>query len=480
MSLFPLSPVLKNMALYGTSIVLMKGVSLFMLPYIANHISQYELGRLELLATFAMILSVVLGFSLHEALYRFAGAEQDPYKKRKITAQIFTLTMIVGAVSLPIIWIISPFFNEFKPEYATTIELELLLMPLAFEGMIAVVLASLRMQDKAQLFFYLTTGRALLQAILTVIVLQQGYGVTAILLAGFISAVIQIIALVYIQMNENLKVENTSYVFNKDIAQLCLPYCFPLMLSGLIAFGLNGFERWVLAENTSFNDIALYAVALKFSLALTLLMQPFCMWWMPKRFDYLHAKGNKLTAQITESSLVLLCSLTILVSYLAPVLIDWLMPTTYQSAKHIAVALIIVSAIKELNELINIGVLAKKKTNALLWINGVATIIGVALIVMLTPIYGVSGVLVSLIIAQLLRVIATFILSQRYHNLPYSMGKLVVIFLITTISIALSLSGYSTLLHLVIAAASTATLVVFAFQLSLITFPKKEQTGKTL
>lgn len=319
MSLFPLSPMLKNMALYGTSIVLMKGVSLFMLPYIANHISQYELGRLELLATFAMILSVVLGFSLHEALYRFAGAEQDPYKKRKITAQIFTLTMIVGAVSLPIIWIISPFFSEFKPEYATTIELELLLMPLAFEGMIAVVLASLRMQDKAQLFFYLTTGRALLQAILTVIVLQQGYGVTAILLAGFISAVIQIIALVYIQMNENLKVENTSYVFSKDIAPLCLPYCFPLMLSGLIAFGLNGLERWVLAENTSFNDIALYAVALKFSLALTLLMQPFCMWWMPKRFDYLHAKGNKLTAQITESSLVLLCSLTILVSYLAPV-----------------------------------------------------------------------------------------------------------------------------------------------------------------
>lgn len=83
MSLFPLSPALKNMALYGISIVLMKGVSLFMLPYIANHIPQYELGRLELLATFAMILSVVLGFSLHEALYRFAGAEQDPHKKKK-------------------------------------------------------------------------------------------------------------------------------------------------------------------------------------------------------------------------------------------------------------------------------------------------------------------------------------------------------------------------------------------------------------
>ncbi|MDD9194448.1 oligosaccharide flippase family protein [Aliivibrio sp. S3MY1] len=480
MKLCPLSPTLKNMALYGSSIVLMKGVSLFMLPFIANHISQHELGRLELLSTFAMILSVVLGFSLHEALYRFAGTEQDPHKKRRITGEIFTLTMIVGAISLPIIWILSPFFSEWKPEYANTIELELLLMPLAFEGMIAVVLASLRMREKAKLFFYLTTGRALLQALLTVVVLYQGYGITAILLAGFMSAALQIFALVYLQTKQNKKVRGTGFIFNKEITSLCIPYCLPLMTSGLVAFGLNGFERWVLAENTSLSDLALYAVALKFALALTLLMQPFCMWWMPKRFDYLQSQGKEITAKMTQSSLVLLCGLTILICYLAPLLIEWLMPASYQQAKTIAIALIIVSAIKELNELINLGALAEKQTKKLLWINSFATGLGMIAILVLTPIYGMSGVISSLILAQTIRVILTFILSQSAHPLPYSLGKLSILLLITSVSIALSLSSFSVGIQLMMAALCTTSVVILASQLQLVTLPKSEQGEKCL
>lgn len=478
MKLLSLSPALKNMALYGSSIVLMKGVSLFMLPYIANHISQHELGRLELLSTFAMILSVALGLSLHEALYRFAGAEQDPHQKRRITGEIFTLTMIVGAIALPIIWLLSPFISEWKPEYADTIELELLLMPLAFEGMVAVVLASLRMREKAQLFFYLTTGRALLQAALTVIVLYQGYGVTAILFAGFISAALQVVVLVYLQTKQNKKVHNTAYLFNKVMMTLCIPYCLPLMASGLVAFGLNGFERWVLAENTSLSDLALYAVALKFALALTLLMQPFCMWWMPKRFDYLQSRGKEITAKMTQSSLVLLCGLTVLVCYLAPVLIEWLMPASYQQAKTIAVALIIVSAIKELNELINLGALAEKQTKKLLWINTLATGLGMIAILILTPIYGVSGVISSLILAQTIRVILTFILSQSAHPLPYSLGKLSVLLLITSVSITLSLSSFSVGIQLMMAVLCTTSVVIFASQLQLITLPENEQGEK--
>ena len=425
-----------------------------------------------------MILSVILGLSLHEALYRFAGAEQDPHQKRRITGEIFTLTMIVGAIAFPIIWLFSPFISEWKPEYADTIELELLLLPLAFEGMVAVVLASLRMREKAQLFFFLTTGRALLQAALTVIVLYQGYGVTAILFAGFISAAMQVVVLVYLQTKQNKKVHNTAYLFNKEMMTLCIPYCLPLMASGLVAFGLNGFERWVLAENTSLSELALYAVALKFALALTLLMQPFCMWWMPKRFDYLKSRGKAITAKMTQSSLVLLCGLTVLVCYLAPVLIEWLMPASYQQAKTIAVALIIVSAIKELNELINLGALAEKQTKKLLWINCSATGLGMIAILLLTPIYGVNGVITSLILAQTIRVVLTFLLSQSAHPLPYSLGKLSVLLLITSVSIALSLSSFSVGIQLMMATLCTTSVVIFASQLQLITLPKNKQGEK--
>ncbi|WP_235861980.1 hypothetical protein [Photobacterium kishitanii] len=59
----------------------MKGVSLIMLPYIATHLSQSELGRLEVLSTIAIIISIIFGLSLHEALYRFSGIANENKKK---------------------------------------------------------------------------------------------------------------------------------------------------------------------------------------------------------------------------------------------------------------------------------------------------------------------------------------------------------------------------------------------------------------
>ncbi len=471
MKRFPLSPTLNHTALYASGIILMKGILLFMLPYIANHISQSELGRLELLVTFSMLLSVILGFSLHKALSLFVGLEQDPHKKRKLTGEFFTLTMCIGVISLVVVWLLSPFLYELNPQYATTFELELLLMPLAFEGMIAVVLTSLKMREKAKLFFFLTAGRATLQILLTIVFLHQNYGISGILLAGFISAALQICALIYIQTKQNKKVHGTGYLFNKDIITLCFPYCLPLMIGGLVAFGLNGGERWILLENTSFNDLAVYAVAIHFSLILTLLMQPLHIWLSSRRINYLQSKGKKHITQTIQSQIILLCILTTIACYCVPICIEWLMPEHYQQAKNIAIALSIVSAMKELNKLINIGNIAHNKIKKSLWINVLSTLLGVILLTLITPLYGLVAVLLSLIVAQSIQVILTYIFTQHDHPLPYSIGKLTVLFLITGISIALSLSSLPSTIHLIATLACTFSIFVFAYQLQLIPLP---------
>ena len=60
------------------------------------------------------------------------------------------------------------------------------------------------------------------------------------------------------------------------------------MGSGLLAFALNGIDRLLIAEYVSMEALAIYSVALKFSIAIPLLMQPFGLWWMPKRFALLN------------------------------------------------------------------------------------------------------------------------------------------------------------------------------------------------
>lgn len=478
MQIWPLSTSLKNIILYGTSIVLMKGVSLIMLPYIATHLSQSELGRLEILVTISVIISIIFSLSLHEALYRFSGTAKKS-QQPQITADIFIISMIMAAIALPIIWVICPLLSQFNQLQTSTLELKLLLLPLAFEGVVMVVLSALRMQGKALLFFYITTGRALFHALLTMIVLHYGFGVQEVILAGFISAMLQVVVILYFQYQTNKKA-GINYHININTTQKYFAYCLPLMFSGLIIFGLNGLERWFLIFYVSFNDVALYAVAFKFALILVLLMQPFGMWWMPKRFEYLSNNGVNITTQITHVSIVLLCILTICVCYFSPIFIDWFMPENYHAAKDMVVVLVIIFAIKELNELINMGALIKQETKKILVINCFATVIGVALIIVLTPKYKVNGVLFALMIAQSIRTLSTYWLSQRCFSFPFALNKIAILFTISAISIGLSQFQQTIVFHLSSAVLSLLIVLGYAFRSHLVTFPNIDKSKKVI
>ena len=83
------------------------------------------------------------------------------------------------------------------------IAIQLVLAVLALESLIAVPLGWLRMQERVQIFFFLTTGRAALQAILSVGFLLMGWAVEGLLLAGFIAALLQAIALFFVTVAIN-------------------------------------------------------------------------------------------------------------------------------------------------------------------------------------------------------------------------------------------------------------------------------------
>ena len=83
-----------------------------------------------------------------------------------------------------------------------------------------------------------------------------------------------------------LQWQSTGLAIDRRLSRKVMIYGLPIMGSGLLAFVLNGLDRLLIAESVSIEQLAIYSVALKFSIAVTLLMQPFGLWWMPKRFHY--------------------------------------------------------------------------------------------------------------------------------------------------------------------------------------------------
>lgn len=409
-----LSPMMKQTLLYGSSMALMKGISLLMLPFITHQLPQAEFGKLEIISSIAALGSILVGLGLEDALYRFVGRCKSESERLTMSARIFTLTLIVCVAVVPLSWLLAAWLDSFVPGGLTTYQLRLVLLMLALEGCIAVPLGWIRMQNRALTFFSVAVGRALFQAALTVGLLLAGRGVDGVLEAGIIAAVAQSVVLFFLQFRE------TGLAFSMPVARQSLVYSMPIMASGLMAFTMNGFDRWVLADVGSLEDVAQFGVAAKFGLAVVLLLQPFGMWWMPKRFDVLYGiNGREKATRFTCYGLIAVMLISVTVAFLAPLAITWLLPNTYQLAAAFTVFLVMAALFKEMAELINLGSFAGDTTYGQMGINAISAIVAIGTLIVWGNSYGVMGVLMALTFTQGLRFLLFYALSQHLYYLPY-------------------------------------------------------------
>lgn len=98
-TLLQLPNALKQTLIFGVSIALMKGISLLMLPFIANHLSTEDYGRLEVVSTLGIIGSILVGMGLENTLFRFVGVLKKTDQRKRMAAEIFSLTLILGSIA---------------------------------------------------------------------------------------------------------------------------------------------------------------------------------------------------------------------------------------------------------------------------------------------------------------------------------------------------------------------------------------------
>lgn len=457
---------IKQSLFYGASIALMKGISLLMLPFITSHLTTEEFGRLEVISTLAIIGSILVGMGLEDTLFRFAGIEKNVFKRRIICAEIFTLTSLIALLTFTCGWFIAPLITPFFPGQTSVYEIRLVLTLLTLEGAIAIPLGWLRLNNKASLFFLASTGRALLQTLLIIIFLSLDRKVTGILEAGLLASVIQMLLLTTWQ------VRNTGLGFNLITCKLTFIYSLPIVASGLIAFSLNGMDRWILAEHSTLAQVAEFSIAAKFALAMVLFMQPFGMWWSPRRFNVLnHVNGEKNIIKFITMGYVIALLSTVVVALISPALIHYLLPQNYQQATHYVVAIVIIMLLKELVELFNIGCFIGHTTSSQLIINVLSAIIGLSAMLYLTPQYQVWGIIFSLLLAQSIRLLLFYRVSQYFLPLNYPVRALLTLSILSAFWLLLGAQTIHFGHAIMLIICATASLIFFAKHLKLIEFP---------
>ncbi len=411
--------LLNQSALYGLSIFLMKGISLIMLPVYTGYLIPADYGRLEVLVVFSNVISIILGFGLVEALYRFVGLADNIEQKQDHAAECLFVAGIIAVISYTAFHLYSKDLLLLLPGIITENELYLLGVALSVGGLINIPLAWLRITERAGLFFTISMLKVLLQVTLTFYWLVNGWGITSILAAGAVSAVVVALILCVIMLREtriNLSIKHVKSI---------LSYAGPIFIGGVATFTLSGMDRWLLAEYFGAVEIAAYAIAIKFALVPTLLIQPFTLWWFPKRFSMLKEdNGKALNAHFAVIGAIISVLICGGLGLLGPFLIELLTPVEYHTAIGILPWLLLCTLLKMLSELLNLGCFVEKNSRVQMNINLASCSFGGLLLIILVPLLMIKGALVALIAANIMRMTLFYYFSQKKVYLPYKFGYL--------------------------------------------------------
>ncbi|WP_281557262.1 oligosaccharide flippase family protein [Thalassomonas sp. RHCl1] len=419
------SSAISQALLYGLSLALMKGISLLMLPLTTRYLTPEQFGQLELLASVAIIGSILVGLGFEGTFFRFCAHEHTQAGKRRCGGNILALAILLAVIAALVGWLFAPQIAALLPAEVSAYQLRLVWTVFALEGIIAIPLAWLRIQDKATAFFMLTTTRALTQAGLTLLFLHWHWGVNGVLLATALVAVLQALVLLMIQKDAD------GLLLNLCQVRKYLSYTLPIAGSGVLAFMLMGLDRWLLAQMTTVEQVAVYGVAAKLALATVFLIQPFGMWWLPRRFSVLQqANGAGKVANYIALGITVVMIIAVFMCYLAPLLIRYLLPEPYQGILGYICALVLAMTFKEIAELVNIGCFSGHSTRGQLVVNIISAALGTIVMLISIPYLAIWGVILALNLAYISKALLYYLLSQYHLPLPYPGKKLMLMALV--------------------------------------------------
>jgi len=463
-----LTPGVTQTLYYAAGLVMTRSVSLLMLPLVTHTLSPQSYGELEVLTALANLGTIVLGFGLVDALYRFGGLSASKADRKRVCANVFGIALCVGLLCGVGAQFLAPALSLALPGSVEVLNVRLILVCLAFEGVIAIPLSWLRMQEKARQFFVLSSGKALIQALLVFVFLELGYGVTGIVAASAVSATLLALTLAVLQFRD------CGIRLDKSSAKPLVHYGTPIMVSGIAMFTLSGLDRWVVAGSVGVAELAAYAVAIKFATVATLLAQPYGLWWSARRFQVLRTPdGERDSARLAATGACLGFIAACLVGLLSPVAITYLTPPAYHAACEYVVWLVLIFAIKNCTDLFNIGCYAGNSSHVQMLIELGIAATGLMGYVVLVPHYGIPGAIVTLIGANLLRFALFFYFSQRALSLPYPMKRLLLLALVCILALLLGQMPSTSIERLAVAFGLLMLVMAGAFATGLIPDPRK-------
>ena len=402
-----------------------------LLPLYTNYLTPGEYGTLELVLVTVAFLRVLLGMRLGHATLRFYFEYDRELDKNRLisTSLISIMVWCLGLVLLLVS--LSPYVSRlvFGTEtYRAILVIGFFVM--FFEVINEIPFAYFRAREYALLYVSSSVFQLVLRIALNIyiLIILEG-GVKGILVGNLISSsLLWILLCLFI-------FKSTGIVFDLSKLKPLFKYSYPLVIASLPGIVLRNADRVFLGWYTSLEAVGIYALAVRFGLALQgFVLEPFQLGYGPFRFSIMKQKNAKETySKILTYFLLLVTIIGLSVAIFSREVIEVMASEFFQAAYKVIPLIVLCFMIRGLTYIFQTGILIQKRTDYLPYISILAATVNILSLFAFVPLFGIYGAAFSILISSLLDMALTYRFSQRLYQISFEwqrINKIIAVFLL--------------------------------------------------
>ena len=465
----------RDSLIYGLGNIAVKLIGFVLIPLYTNpkYFTVNDYGMLGVLDISGMVLTAFLASSLPQSLTRWYWDKEHTGNQKGIFFMTLATQIIISLIFCLLLFPLSNTFSELlfrKPDWSRVIML--VILSSGVQAVNNIVNTLIRLQSKSLLYTITNLSKLIIVLVLTIwFIVSKGMGLEGIYLAQVIGNTFFLLVLAA------YTIKNCVLFFDWPVFRSMHAYGFPLLLANISAVLLNVIDRFSLNSLALLKYVALYTLAFKISSVLKLvIVDSFRMAIAPLMIKNIDSPdSSRFYSKILLYTSYVLMLAIIVVSMFSYEIIKVI---TKSSEFWNAVAIIPILSLSvffvNMKEVTVYGLHIARKTGIIGIIVIFATVLSLALNIVLIPRWDITGAALATLISQLAYWLTVHYFSQKSFYIPYEMKKILILFVSGGIISFLSLS-FNQMELLPRLAVKSLTVISYPFMLYLFNFYEKTE-----
>jgi len=422
----------KHSSIYGLSNILNRIVSFILLPLYLHYLTPSDYAIKELLVYTIAFVEIVLDMGINAALGRFYFDSDDQKDRNLVVATalygfglgstVLILLTLLGSRPLTVL-----IFKD--PQYT-----ELMILALAGLGVdmyIKVAYNYMRVRMRSLTLTIVSVVRLAMQLGLNIMfIVGYGMGVEGILWSTLISNVVLVAFLMPYVIRE------TGFRYSWPKLKEMIIFGLPLIPSSFMAYIVNVSDRFFVNNMHGLQMTGLYTLGYRFGVLINeFVAAPFAQIWTPRRFEmYEKGEAEKIFAKIFSYFCLAMFFVGLGISVTIKDVIQFISEESYWEAWKVVPMLTLTYIIASFPMHFNIGIMMKKKTTYMMYINVSTALLNLVLNYYMIRPWGMWGAVYATLICFIVKNILTYYASSRLVTLVVEWSRL---FKMTAVALAL-------------------------------------------